>query len=161
MNALVGILTAMLGTLGFSVVFRSKREHIFAVSVGGALSWAAYLASALIFESEPTCYFIASAVVGIYAEVFARILRTPTTNIFAVAVLPLIPGGALYYTMRYAVIGEWDSFLSQGSVTLGIAIAIALGILTVSTLVTVVTSSRIYHRLSEKARMLYREHPDK
>lgn len=160
MSAFTGILTAMLGTLGFAVVFRSKKEHLLAIAVGGALSWAAYLASALIFTSEPTCYYIASATVGIYAEIFARILRTPTTNIFAVAVLPLIPGGSLYYTMRYAVIGEWESFLSSGSVTLGIAVAIALGILTVSTLVTVVTSSKMYHKLSEKARMLYRESPE-
>ena len=160
MKAFVEILTAMLGTLGFAVVFRSKKEHLFAVAVGGALSWAAYLAAALFFESEPTCYFIASAVVGIYAEIFARILRTPTTNIFAVAVLPLIPGGALYYTMRYAVIGEWDSFLSSGSVTLGIAVAIALGIITVSTVVTLVTASKLYHKLSERARRLYRELPD-
>ena len=46
MTSFVGILTAFLGTLGFSVVFRSKKQHIIAISLGGALSWAAYLLSA-------------------------------------------------------------------------------------------------------------------
>jgi len=148
MTEFIGILTAFLGTLGFTVVFRSERKHILAISLGGALAWAAYLVSAIFISSEPVCYFIASAVVGIYSEIFARVLRTPTTNIFAVAVLPLIPGGSLYYTMRYAVDGNWDEFLIKGDITLKIALAIALGIITVSTLVKLVKSSAIYKRIS-------------
>lgn len=140
---IIGIITAFLGTLGFTVVFRSKKQHIFAISMGGALSWAAYLASEVFFDSVPLCYFIASAAVGLYSEVFARILKTPTTNIFAVAVLPLIPGGALYYTMRYAVNGHWNEFLVQGNITLGIAVAIALGILSVSTAVKLLSVAKM------------------
>ena len=140
MEKITGILTAFLGTLGFTVVFRSKKEHIPAIAVGGAISWAAYIISAFFITSDPVCYFIASAAVGIYAEIFARILRTPTTNIFAVAVLPLIPGGALYYTMRYAVNGHWEDFLKQGNTTLNIAVAIALGIISVSTAVKLLKS---------------------
>ena len=142
MEWIIGIIAAFFGTLGFTVVFRSKKQHIFMIAAGGALSWAVYLISAQIFTSEPLCYFTASAAVGIYSEIFARILKTPTTNIFAVAVLPLIPGGALYYTMRCAVNGEWKNFLSQGYATLGIAIAIALGILTVSTFARLLSTVR-------------------
>ncbi len=150
MQAFIGILTAFLGTLGFTVVFRSKKQHIWAIAIGGAVSWAAYLAAAIFFESEPVCYFAASAVVGIYAEVLARVLKTPATNIFAVAVLPLIPGGALYYTMRCAVNGEWSDFLDRGNTTLGIAIAIALGILTVSTAIKLASAARKYKLKSNK-----------
>lgn len=151
MRQLVEIITAFLGTLGFSVVFRSSKKHILLISLGGAVSWATYLLSGMIIHSEPLCYFIASAAVGLYAEIFARILHTPTTNIFAVAVLPLIPGGALYYTMRYAINGEWERFLIQGDVTLKIAIAIALGIITVSTAVKLVKSFKIYGRPNDSS----------
>ena len=147
-DIIVGIVTAFLGTLGFAVVFRSKKQHIPVISLGGALSWAVYLASAVFFTSEPLCYFIASSAVGIYSEIFARVLKTPTTNIFAVAVLPLIPGGALYYTMRYAVNGHWSEFLTHGNRTLGIAVAIALGILTVSTAV------RLFAVIRKKAKRI-------
>ena len=148
MEEFIGILTAFLGTLGFTVVFRSKKQHIFAIAVGGAISWAAYLISAIFIKSDPVCYFVASAAVGIYAEILARVLRTPTTNIFAVAVLPLIPGGALYYTMRYAVNGHWEDFLRQGNKTLNIAIAIALGIISVSTAVKLLKSMG-HHRVRQ------------
>lgn len=145
MKEIIGILTAFLGTLGFTVVFRSKKQHIFTIAVGGAISWAAYLISSVFINSDPVCYFIASATVGVYAEIFARILHTPTTNIFAVAVLPLIPGGALYYTMRYAVNGHWEDFLRQGNITLNIAVAIALGIISVSTAVKLLKSMGHHH----------------
>ena len=149
MKEIIGIVAAFFGTLGFTVVFRSKRKHIFVIAAGGALSWTVYLLSAIFFNSEPLCYFIASASVGVYSEIFARVLRTPTTNVFAVAVLPLIPGGGLYYTMRYAVNNEWDMFLTKGSTTIKIALAIALGIISVSTVVKLAKSSALYRKISD------------
>lgn len=146
MTEIIQIITAFLGTLGFTVVFRSKREHILPIALGGAVSWVAYLVCAQFVSSDPICYFAASAVVGVYAEILARVLKTPAINIFAVAVLPLIPGGALYYTMRYAVIGEWEKFLVQGNITLGIAVAIALGIISVSTVIKLLQIPHIKKR---------------
>ncbi len=143
MTEIIQIITAFLGTLGFTVVFRSKKEHILPIALGGAVSWIAYLVCAKFVSSEPACYFVASATVGIYAEILARILKTPAINVFAVAVLPLIPGGALYYTMRYAVNSEWEMFLVQGNTTLMIALAIALGIISVSTVIKLI---KIPHR---------------
>lgn len=133
MRYFVEILTALLGTLGFSVVFRSKKEHLAVLSVGGAVSWAAYILASFVFESEPVCYFIAAAIVAVYAEVFARVLKTPATNVLIPALLPMIPGGGLYYTMRFAISEDWQSFFSRGGATLAIALAIALGIISVST----------------------------
>ncbi len=138
MSAFTEIFSAFLGTLGFSVVFRSKRNCLLPLALGGALAWAVYLFTAFFNFSEPLRFFVASLTVGIYSEIFARILKTPTTNIFIPAVLPLVPGGSLYYTMRYAVAGEWDAFLSRGEQTLKIALAIALGIITVSTAVKLI-----------------------
>lgn len=135
MTGIIQIITAMLGTLGFAVVFRSKKEHLIVLAVGGAVSWAAYLTATLFSASEPVCYYIAAAAVGIYSEIFARVLKTPATNILIPSVLPLIPGGGLYYTMRLGMAREWQSFFERGSLTFAIALAIALGIITVSTVV--------------------------
>ena len=136
----IEIFAAFFGTLGFAVVLRSKKEHLAALAVGGALSWLVYLLSSFAIDSEPFCYFIAAAVVAIYAEVFARIFKTPTTNILIPALLPMIPGGGLYYTMRFAISKDWQSFFSRGGATLAIALAIALGIISVSTVTRLILS---------------------
>ncbi len=135
MRELIEIITAAFGTLGFSLVFGARRSHLLWLTIGGALSWAVYLVAAGLYASEPLRYFIAAAAVSIYSEIFARILKTPTVSILIPSILPLIPGGSLYYTMRYAIAKEWPLFMSNGALTLSIALAIALGIITVSTTV--------------------------
>lgn len=47
--------------------------------------------------------FFAAIAVTIYAEIFARIKKTPTSTFLIVPMIPLIPGGVLYYTMSYAL----------------------------------------------------------
>lgn len=135
MQAFIQIVAAALGTLGFSLVFGAKRNHLIYLTLGGALSWAAYLAASLVYSSEPLRYFIAGAAVSIFSEIFARILKTPTVSILIPSVLPLIPGGMLYYTMRYAIAKQWGPFMENGALTISIALSIALGIITVSTTV--------------------------
>ena len=138
MNKFVQVLMALLGTLGFTVVFGCKKSHIVWLSLGGALSWIVYLLASPFVSFEPAKYFLSAVAVALYAEIFSRVLKTPTTNILIPALVPLIPGGALYYTIRYAFSSDWASFYSYGALTLGIAFAIALGVIAVSTVVKLV-----------------------
>lgn len=135
MNSYLQILSAFLGTLGFSVVFGSKKSHILYLSLGGALSWTIYLISEHFGAGEALCYFLAATVIGIYSEILARILKTPATNVFILGFIPLIPGSLLYHTMRYAFSEQWNSFFESGTRTLEISLAIAMGIISVSTVV--------------------------
>lgn len=137
MEVLIQILTGALGTLGFSLFFSSKKQHLFWLTLGGGLAWAVYLLVSQIFASEVVCYYMASLIIGIYSEVFARILKTPTTSLLIPGILPLVPGGSLYYTMRYAFLEEWEMFFDKGLSTLGNALAIAMGIITVSALLKI------------------------
>ena len=70
----------------------------------------------------------------VYAEVFARVIKTPTTTFLVPSLIPLIPGGALYYTMNYALNEQWASFGAKALYTLELAAALALGIIAVTTL---------------------------
>ena len=45
--------------------------------------------------------------------------------------IPLIPGGALYRTMSYAINKDWQAFFQPGAETLLLAVAISAGILIV------------------------------
>jgi uncharacterized membrane protein YjjB (DUF3815 family) len=49
------------------------------------------------------------------------------------ALLPLIPGSSLYYTMNFAVRGEMAQFASKGMSTVILAGLMAAGVLLVST----------------------------
>ena len=69
----------------------------------------------------------------------ARVNRAPVTGFLLVGLLPLVPGGGIYYTMEYGISGDTINFLQTGLHTFGIAGSLALGILVVSSIV------RFYH----------------
>jgi len=64
--------------------------------------------------------------------------KSPTTIYLAVALIPLVPGGGIYYTMLYFINGEIDVGISTGVHTLLISGALAVGIIMVSSTVNLV-----------------------
>jgi uncharacterized membrane protein YjjB (DUF3815 family) len=133
------IITAFLGSLGFSMLFNIRGRKIWYAATGGMLSWATYLLGGLWLSSEMTQYFIAAIMVTVYSELCARIVKTPATTFLTAAIIPLVPGRYLYYTMSYAVNGIFGEFAGYGSYTVGIAVAIAAGIMVASSLFRVLS----------------------
>lgn len=131
---LMQIVMGFLGSLGFGVLFHLRGRKLIIASLGGFASWTVFLALAGLIPGEAMRYFIAAATVTVYAEVFARILKTPTTTFLVVSLIPLIPGGALYYTMNYALNEQWDRFVAQAFYTVELAFCLAVGIIAVTTL---------------------------
>jgi len=131
---LIQIFMGCLGSLGFGILFNIRGRKLIIASLGGLMSWSVFLLLAPIFSSEALRYFFASAAVTIYAELFARIIKTPTTMFLVPSLIPLIPGGSLYYTMNYALNEQWPVFAAKAVYTLELAFALALGIIAVTTL---------------------------
>ena len=131
---LIQIFTGFLGSLGFSVLFHIKGRRLAIASLGGLISWTVFLLLESLLPGETVRYFLASAAVTVYAEIFARVIKTPTTTFLVPSLIPLIPGGALYYTMNYALNEQWQSFAAKALYTLELAAALALGIIAMTTL---------------------------
>ena len=51
-----------------------------------------------------------------------------------IALLPLVPGGGIYYAMGYCLEGDTEQFLSALLGTLGMAAALAVGVILASSL---------------------------
>ena len=138
MNYALQIITAFLGSLGFSVLFNIRRTKLLIAGLGGMLSWSVYLLLGLYFDSDPIRYFFAAIFVTVYAEIFARIKKTPTTSYLVPAFIPLIPGGALYNTMKFALHNDWHSFGDTAVYTIQLALALSAGIIVVASVMRMV-----------------------
>ena len=125
----------IVGSLGFSLMFNVRGRRLFWCSLGGGVAWGAVLLCEVAGGTELMGYFIASMVLTVYAEILARKIHCPVTVFVATATIPLIPGGSLYNTMRFAMAEEWSSFAMQGLRTMLYAILISAGILIVTTAV--------------------------
>ena len=126
---IIQILTGFVGSLGFAVLFNIRGRRLVAAALGGLFSWTLFVVLCDYVENEAVNYFIVALVMSLYAEVLARVLKTPTTTFVTPALVPLIPGGSLYYTMSYAFAGELDSFVQKAIATLQLASALALGVI--------------------------------
>ena len=115
-------------------------------------SWTIFVLLKFIIESEPIRYFIVAAIISIYAELMARLLKTPTTTFHMTGLIPLIPGGSLYYTMKSALEGQSGSFLDKGIYTVELAVALALGIV-ITTAFAKITVNLMTHIKQKKQTM--------
>lgn len=138
MTYAIQIITAALGSLGFSVIFNSKKSMLPVLTAGGAVSWIVYLAAEFLGCGMTVCYFAAGAAATAYAEIFARICKTPATTVLIPLVIPLVPGGMLYRTMKYLYISDFNTFADMGTETLKVATSIVIGIILVSSLMKLV-----------------------
>ena len=124
-----------LACFSFCFIFKfHKLSHMIAAATGGMLSWVFYLAFSFL-GSDPAQYLISTIVVSAYAEVMARVFKAPVTGFLTIGILPLVPGGGIYYTMEYCVSGQTSQFIETGIHTFAIAGALAVGVLIVSSLV--------------------------
>ena len=123
------LLYALMGSLGFSLLFNLRKGHLAAAGIGGMAEWAVYLAAEWFFGGGVFLPSVAAAAfAAFYAEAMARVKRAPATVFYIPALVPMIPGGSLYYTMSYAVRSDWDMVRLYAGNTMYCAIGIAVGL---------------------------------
>ena len=127
LETLIQIATAFLGSLGFALLFGLRRRYVLPAAVGGMLSWAVYLLLSRFLPSAFLSCLVASACAVLYAELLARLLRSPATVFVIPAVIPLVPGSSLYYAMSCVVQRDFAAAREYGMTTLEFSLAIAAG----------------------------------
>ena len=123
-------LCAFAGCIGFTLVFNIHGPGKLIACCGGALGWLVYLLAGKTILAG----FFAAMAISLFSEVMARIRRCPVTGYQLVALLPLVPGGGIYYAMGYCLEGDTEQFLSALLGTLGMAAALAVGVILASSL---------------------------
>lgn len=118
----------------FCFIFNIRGKMMLFTSIGGAIGWFIFLLLSPV-KNDIVQFFFASMVTSVYSEIMARVCKRPVTPFQVIALIPMVPGGGIFYTMEYCVVGNSDMFLTTGLHTLGIAGALAMGILLVSTFV--------------------------
>ena len=128
---IIQIITGFIGSLCFGVLFNLKGKRLAAGALGGLLSWGLFVLFSQFIPSEPINYFLVAATVSVYAEVLAKVLKTPATPLITTSLIPLIPGGSLYYTVASAFDSSFGVFSEKAFYTLKLAAALALGMIVV------------------------------
>ena len=138
--------------IGFCLLFNIHVAGRFICAGGGALGWLCYLLAAPLVQSDIVQSFLAALVISAWSEVMARLRKCPVTSYLLVALFPLVPGGGIYYTMEHAMNGETAQFMDSLLHTLGLAGALAAGVLMVSSLMRLYILSQERRRARQEDR---------
>ena len=77
-------------------------------------------------DNEYLGFFVVAILITIYSEIWARVLKTPATTILMPTVIPLIPGGSLYYAMDAALRHDAPEFILKAQKAIGLAVGIMI-----------------------------------
>ncbi len=128
-------IAAFVGTVGFAVLYGVPRSEYIHVGVCSAVGWMAYLVmlrlvGATVIESN----FVATIVVVLVSRFMAVYRRCPVIVFQICGVFPLIPGAGIFWTVYYLVNKQPSEAFASGFTALGVAVAIVIGIIFVTSL---------------------------
>ena len=134
-NVPVQTVAALVGTVGFAVIFGAPRKQYLAAGVVAAIGWAVYYTiykytSLSVVENT----FIASVLVSLISRLTAVIRKCPTTVFLICGLFPMIPGAGVFWTTYYVTSRQLPMALSSGLQAVSITLAIVLAVVVVSAL---------------------------
>ena len=129
MDIIKTIITAFLGSLGFSLLYGLKKKYLLLASIGGLISWGMYLLFSVLINNNGVFLqcFLATVVTAAYVNCVATVCQAPTHLFLLPAIIPLIPGSTLYYTFFYFYRREWETMYHSGGETVSFVFSIAAG----------------------------------
>lgn len=145
---IIGLLAAAFGSLGFALMFRVRFRHLWVTALGGLLCYLVYLLTKELTGGEFFPNLAAAILLAFYAELCAHKLRAPVQIYLIPVLVPLIPGGFLYYSMYYLLAMDYLLFTDYLLVTLETALGLAGGIVVGLAIANGFLSVR--HRIADK-----------
>lgn len=127
-------ITTVIACIGFCIVFNIHGKGMLLCALGGGLTWTVFRVAQVFDFDLIAAYFTATLFAAAYSEIMARIRKYPAISYLVVSIIPLLPGAGVYRTTACILVGDMDGFSANGTQTIAIAGAIAVGILIVSTL---------------------------
>ena len=127
----IQLVAAFVGTVGFSALFGAPRRFYLYCGLAGVAGWAVYLFVSTGHSVVGAAFFAALTVAAI-SHVMARLRHCPVTVFLICGIIPLVPGGGIFWTAYYLVTDQLRLAAETGFVALKVTIAIAGGIILAS-----------------------------
>ncbi len=122
-------LGVVLLSLGLSVVFKVRAKDLPWGILSGVIAYAAAFAGSA-YLGEALGPFVGAFIVGVYANLFAKLTKSPASVVLLQGIVLLVPGSKAYISLNSLVLGEsMVSIPNIGSQTFLIFMSIVAGIL--------------------------------
>ena len=101
---IAAIVSSLLGTFGFALILHAPRRAWLPGSLIGVAGYVLYWLMLQAGASDPLAMFVSATLGSLLAQICARRIRMIATVFVTLSIIPLVPGLALYRSMR--LLGE-------------------------------------------------------
>ncbi|MCF0114414.1 MAG: threonine/serine exporter family protein [Erysipelotrichaceae bacterium] len=129
---ILGTLGSFLAALGFGVMFNIKGKKLIIAAIAGSIGYLVHQLLCTVGIDDNIALFLAAVAFTLYAEIYARIMKTPVTLFVVCALIVLVPGGSMYYTMLYILQGNTSLAVETGLGVLANAGSLSLGMILIN-----------------------------
>ena len=126
------VIMAGIGATGLAMLFKSRARYLLVACASGVIVSGIYFILYIKWGSVFIASMSGAVFAGTWAEIMARVMKAPT-NIFLIpAIVPLLPGGSLFYTMYWWMQKNSQLYQYYKTNTVNMIFGITLGTLIAS-----------------------------
>ncbi|KGP92616.1 membrane protein [Pontibacillus chungwhensis BH030062] len=133
---------SFIASAAFGVIFQAPKSTLLKCGLVGSLGWVIYMLFIQANIDAVTGTFVASFVIAMISQFFARRYKTPVVVFSVAGIIPLVPGGLAYDAMRNFVQNDYGEALPIAAKVFMISGAIAIGLVL----------SEVMNQISKKVR---------
>lgn len=119
---------SFIASAAFGIIFQAPKSTLLKCGLVGSLGWVIYTLFLQANIDAVTGTFVASFVIAMISQFFARRYKTPVVVFSVAGIIPLVPGGLAYDAMRNFVQNDYGEALPIAAKVFMISGAIAIGL---------------------------------
>jgi uncharacterized membrane protein YjjB (DUF3815 family) len=128
MEILGQLITSFIATAAFGVIFNAPKETLVKCGLVGMGGWLIYYILEDYSRDAVLATLTATVFVGVVSQQLAKFYKTPVIIFSVAGIIPLVPGGLAYDTMRNFVENDYQLALSLGAKVTLLSGSIAFGL---------------------------------
>ena len=152
MDYVIQFVASFIATACFGTIFNVPPKTYFHCGLVGALGWIIYFALTEQGLDVVEASFFGAFVIAIVAHTYARRFKMPMLIFSVAGIIPLVPGGMAYNSMRNVVEDDYLQGLQYGMKAFLITGAIVMGLVFAEVLMQLVFKGM--HARKEKMQMV-------
>lgn len=125
---LAQMVTSFIASAAFALLFNAPKNMLIKCGFVGMISWIVYYLLAGKGFDAVVASLIASLIVAVVSQFFAKLFKTPVIIFNVSGIITLVPGGLAYDSMRHFVMNDYNTALQLAAKVLLIAGGIAVGL---------------------------------
>lgn len=139
---------AALGIIGYALIIRVSARTLIPTLILGLLGTAVYLLSDHFGMSSFISNLLASLLLSIGSEFCARFVKAPAPVFLYPAIIILVPGSCLYYSISNLIGGDYPAALENALEMLRVSGGIVVGL--IAGLILIAVNNDLIHRIHKR-----------